>query len=70
MAKTEKIHTLKDNELRESTFTLDEVRRKISSIKRIEERVVISDEAEAILCLANEIHELKEEIKKNSNKHG
>lgn len=55
------LHNLKDAEPRKSTFTLEEIRRKISGIKPIKGITSgTSDEAEAILCLANEIQKIKD----------
>ena len=63
MSKT--IHKLPIVEPRESTITIEHIRTRLSSIKNdghyFEEESIFN--AEVFLCLANEINDLKEELR-------
>jgi hypothetical protein len=67
MAKNIKIGNIPELKPRESRFTLDKL---IITISGIDNKVhggmnTVSDEAEAILCLANEIAEIKKFLRRD-----
>lgn len=63
------LYDLPATELQESDITLQEIRQKASSAKKMSESITDRstlnyENTDIILCLANKIHELEQEINK------